>query len=122
VVHGGVRVEYLGRVDTTGLIANIHTARAALASAIQVGWLEPKRSVVYDFTSHFPSVDEWLRHREERRSTSVVDPVVIARARELLGLHAQSELRVSERVLATCLGLGNTSPELPVSSVEASSG
>ena len=100
-VRDGMRLEYLGRIDTSGLITNIYAARAALASLIEAGWFVPERSLIYDFISHFSSVDEWLRHREERRSSSVVEPAVIARARALLAQDGRSELRVSERVLAS---------------------
>jgi hypothetical protein len=48
----------LGPIDTTSLIANMHTARAALASAEQAGWYQRERSVLFDFASHFATVDE----------------------------------------------------------------
>jgi len=109
VMLGGEGAAYRGVIDTSGLIANIHAARAALASLVDGGWFEPQRSAVFDFISHFSSVDEWLRHREERRSTSVIDPSVIAHARELLPLQGDSELRVSERVLASSFRRGHAS-------------
>jgi transposase len=73
---------HLGRIDNTALIANIRAARAALASAVEQNLFEQERSLVFDFISHFVSVDEWLRQRQERRATSVVDPAMIDRARE----------------------------------------
>jgi hypothetical protein len=92
----------LGQIDTTSLIANIHTARAALVSAEQGGWYRRERSVLIDFASHFSTVDEWLQYRAERRSTSVLDPAIVARARELLS-GTGHEVRVTERILATRL-------------------
>ena len=45
-------------------------ARAAVASIVEAGWFRPQQSLVYDFVLHFVSVDQWLRHREERRATA----------------------------------------------------
>lgn len=99
----GTDHSYLGRIDTTSLVGNIHRARETLRSIVREGWFAVERSAVFDFVSHFPSVDDWLRHREERRSTSIVDPAIVARARELLSESTSGELRVSERLLATRL-------------------
>jgi hypothetical protein len=97
----GIRNVYLGRIDTTALIGNIHGARAALRSVVEAGWFERERSVVFDFVSHFPGVDEWLQHREKHRSSSVVDQAIIVSARSVLSAVTSGELQVSERVLAT---------------------
>ena len=94
---------YLGLIDNTSLIANIHRARATVESLVGEGWFSAWRSIVFDFRSHFPSVDDWLRYREERRSSSIVDPEIVARARELFSTCPGCELRVSERELATRL-------------------
>lgn len=92
---------HLGRIDTSALMGNIHAARAALALAVEQRWFERERSLVFDFVSHFQTVDEWLHHRQDRRATSIVDPAIIEQARELLSAHPRGELRVSEHVLAT---------------------
>lgn len=99
---GGGRV-MLGHVDTTSLLGNIYRARAEVTSLVQAGYFERERSVVFDFVSHFAGVDEWLRHREARRSTSVVQPDIIEHARDLLAAATSRELQVTERVLATRL-------------------
>ena len=93
----------LGHIDNRALVGNIHRARAALTSLVEAGYFQRERSVVFDFVSHFRGVDEWLRHREQRRSTSVVDAGIIDHARQLLLPPTSSELQVSERVLATLL-------------------
>ncbi len=92
----------LGQLDMTELISNIHAARAVLASLIDAGWFRPERSLLFDFASCFSSVDQWLRHREERRSTSVLAPEMVARARELLSAGG-GEVCVTERIQATRL-------------------
>jgi hypothetical protein len=96
---GSVRI---GQIDTTSLISNIHAARATLASLVEAGWFEPQRAVLFDFILVFRSVDQWLRHREERRASSFLDPRIVDHARELLSA-ADGEVRVTERVLATRL-------------------
>jgi hypothetical protein len=101
VTLDGIRNVYLGRIDTTALIGNIHGARAALQSVVEAGWFERERSVVFDLVSHFPGVDEWLQHREKRRSSSVVDPAIIVSARSILSAVTSGDLQVSERVQAT---------------------
>ncbi len=98
---------FLGQIDTTPLGANIRAARAALKSMEQDGWYRRERSVHFDFVSHFASVDDWLRHRDEQRSTSALDPSIVARARDLLRGFGR-EVRVTERVLATRLGRTET--------------
>ena len=95
------RVVSLGHIDTSSTIGNIHNARAALQSMVEQHLFENERSLVFDFVSHFASVDEWLRHREARRSTSIVDPALIDTAREVLRAEPGSELLVGERELAT---------------------
>jgi hypothetical protein len=94
---------FLGYVDTSAVVDNIHRAREAVSSLVQAGYFEQERSVVFDFVSHFPSVDAWLRYREERRATSVVHPDLIERARGLLAEPPPRELQLSERMLATRL-------------------
>jgi hypothetical protein len=92
VTFSGPRDVDLGRIDTSGVIANIHRARAALKSLVEGGWFEEERSTTFDFVSHFASVDDWLRHRTERRSSSLVDPAIIDRARELFTAPTAREL------------------------------
>jgi hypothetical protein len=92
---------HLGHVDTGGVIANIHKTRAALQSMVEQRWFEKESSLVFDFVSHFASVDDWLRHREARRSTSIVPPALIDQARKVLSEEPGGELLVSERELAT---------------------
>jgi hypothetical protein len=96
---------HVGQLDTTALSANIRAARAALTALLAAGWFRPERSMLFDFVSRFSSVDQWLRHREEQRCTSVVAPEIVLRARDLLTA-AGGELRVAERVLATRLTRG----------------
>ncbi len=103
VVSGGTSTVQLGRMDSTTLIGNIRAARAALASLVDQRWFERERSVVFDFIFHFATVDEWFRHRQERRESRIVDPELIERAREVLASASQGELLVSEHVLATRL-------------------
>lgn len=94
---------YLGLVDNTSTLGNIHRARATLAAIVEDGWFTTSSSSVFDFVSHFSSVDDWLRYRQDRRSTSSVDPAIIERARESLAELPSGELRVSERLRATRL-------------------
>ena len=101
--YDGLRAVHLGEVDNSRLVGNVHAARAALALVVERGWFARERSQLYDFISHFGSVDSWLRYREERRSTSVVEPALIARAREMMLARPSAELRVREQVLATRL-------------------
>jgi hypothetical protein len=96
----------LGGVDSTALIANIRAARAAVASAVERQWFAQEGTLTFDFISHFTNVDEWLAHREERRSTSQLKPAIVERARELLSLNRGAELLIRERVLATRLRQG----------------
>ncbi|HYW86235.1 MAG TPA: hypothetical protein VFB50_00585 [Chloroflexota bacterium] len=116
VTLDGIRNVYLGLIDTTALIGNIHGARAALRSVVEAGWFERERAVVFDFVSHFPGVDEWLQHREKRRSSSVVDRAIIVSARSALSAVTSGDLQVSERVLATRFKRGHGprgAPRLP---------
>jgi hypothetical protein len=83
----------------TELISSIHAARRARASLIDAGWFRTEWSLLFDFASCFSSVDQWLRHREERRATSVLAPESVARARELLSA-SLGEVCVAERILA----------------------
>ena len=99
----GHRRSSLGRIDNTSLIANIHRARQTLSSMVREGWFVAERSSVFQFVSHFASVDDWLHHRQERRATSVVDQAIIDGARDLLVAGTQAELIVSEQVLAVRL-------------------
>jgi hypothetical protein len=101
----------LGRIDNSALVGNIHAAREALALLIEQHWFAHERSLVFDFISHFQTVDDWLRHRQDRRSTSIVPPQIIERAGELLSAHPTGELRVSERVLATRFRRMRRSPD-----------
>ena len=94
---------YLGLVDNSSTVGNIHRARATLAAIVEEGWFTTGSSSVFDFASHFPRVDDWLRYRQDRRSTSIVDPAIIERARETLAEVPSGELRVSERLRATRL-------------------
>ena len=103
VIVSGLQKQALGTIDNAAVIANIHCAREALKSVIDAGWFALDRTVVFDFLLHFPTVDDWLRHRQERRATSVVDQLIIERARELLSTSAGAELVVSERMRASRL-------------------
>ena len=96
------RVIQLGQLDITSLISNIRAARASLGSLVEAGWFRSDRSLLFDSVSFFSSVDQWLRHREDRRSTSVLAPDIVARARELLAAGG-GEVRVTERIQATRL-------------------
>ena len=111
VVEVGDSRVLLGHIDTSVVVGNIHRARAAVTSLVEAGYFEQECSVVFDFVSHFRGVDEWLRHRQARRSTSVVDPAIIHRARDMLSASPSGELDVSERVLATRLKRRGTLPE-----------
>jgi len=84
VVEVGVGRTLLGHIDTTVLAGNIHRARATVTSLVEAGYFERDGSEMFDFRSHSTYVDEWLRHRKARRSTSVVEPAIIERARNLL--------------------------------------
>ena len=88
-------------MDTAALIGEIHVARAALASAVQAGWFDLQRELVFEFVSHFASVEEWLAHRMARRSTSLVDEALLEHARALLAPPTRGTLRVRELVRAT---------------------
>jgi hypothetical protein len=99
VILGGVDAIRLGEIDSSSLIANIYAARATMTSLVDTGWFNPERAVLFDFDSHFRSVDEWLRHRQEQRSTSVLDTTIVSRACELVG-DGKGEVRVRERVAA----------------------
>ena len=101
VAVDGIRRIHVGQIDTSAVAANIQHADVALQSLVEGGWFSAERSIVFDFVSHFPSVDEWLRHRVQRRSRSVVAPVMINHARELLSREIDGQLLVTERVLAT---------------------
>ena len=92
----------LGQLDMTSLISNIRAARAALGSLVEAGWFRSERSLVFDFSSCFSSVDQWLRHREDRRATSVLAPDIVARARQFLAASG-GEVCVTERIQATRL-------------------
>ena len=111
VVEVGRSRVLLGHIDTTATDGNIHRARAAVTSLVEAGYFERECSVVFDFVSHFRGVDEWLRHRQERRSTSVVDPAIVDRARDMLFASPSGQLDVSEHVLATRLKRRATVPE-----------
>jgi hypothetical protein len=102
VVPTGGTTVHVGQQDTTSLSTNIRAARAALTSLVDAGWFRPERSMLFDFVSRFSSVDQWLRHREEQRSTSVLAPEMVLHARELLA-PGVGELCVRERILATRL-------------------
>ena len=102
----GVGNVHLGWIDSTSVTTNIHRARETLTSIVQAGWFTSGRSMTFDFVSHFPSVDDWLRHREERRARSVVDPAIIERARELLSAKT-GEVVVRERVFAARFNRSN---------------
>ena len=107
IVSAVLGKEHLGTIDNSTLIGNIGSARTALAGMVEAHWFEYERTLVFDFNSHFASVDEWLRHREARRATSIVDPAMIDRARTLMSAQTESELLVSERVQVTLLRRGN---------------
>ena len=94
---------YLGRIDNSRTVGNIHSARASLKSVVDDGWFTVERSVVFDFVQRFPDVDTWLRYREDRRATSIVTPEIVARARELFSSQAAFELRTGEHMQATRL-------------------
>jgi hypothetical protein len=94
------RAIHLGQIDTSSLMRSIGSARAALMSVVDHGLFKHERELIFDFDSHFFSVDEWLRYRQARRSTSVLDPSIVDRARELLAADG-AEVRVKERVRAT---------------------
>jgi hypothetical protein len=106
VVLGDGRAIKLGKVDNSAVITNIRAARAVLDSAVRAHWLVRERALVFDFVSHFASVDDWLAHRAARRSRSLVHPFIVARARELVGAPGGGELLVCERVLAARLRRG----------------
>jgi hypothetical protein len=99
VILGGADVMRLGEIDTSSLIANVRAARATMTSLVETGWFNPERTVLFDFVSHFRSVDEWLRHRKEQRSSGLLDPAMASRARELLA-EGTGEIRICERVVA----------------------
>jgi hypothetical protein len=103
VALGGLAFEHLGRIDTSALIANIHAARASLAAVVEQQLFGCEDALVFDFVSHFASVDDWLHHRQQERATGRIDPLVIERAREVLSAHPSAELRVTERERATRL-------------------
>jgi hypothetical protein len=68
----------------------------------EVGWFERQQAETFEFLQHFDTVDEWLRHRQARRSTSILAAQIVDRARKLLAA-SPGEVRVYERVLATVL-------------------
>jgi hypothetical protein len=101
IVRDGSEATSIGNVDTTALIGKIHAARAALASAVQARWFDRQRELVFEFVSHFASVEEWLAHRKARRSTGLIDEALLERARALLASPRRGTLVVRERVRAT---------------------
>jgi hypothetical protein len=100
------RMVRVGEVDESHRSERVREVRAALARLVRRGRLVRERAVRFTFVSRADTVDDWLAHREEKRSTSVLDPAVVERARLLLAEGAEV-LRVRERVTATryrCMG------------------
>jgi hypothetical protein len=86
----------IGTVDNSDLVQRIHLARAARERAQRAGWFDWDRELVFDFISEFGSVDDWLAYRREKRSSSIVSPELLDRARGLLASRG-GILRVHER-------------------------
>lgn len=57
---------------------------------------------IFEHVAHVSDVDTWLAYREARGSRSVLDPLLIQQARDLLAA-AEGEIRVIERGYAARL-------------------
>jgi hypothetical protein len=90
----------IGRVDESNRSARVRHARAALAGLVEAGWFAPERALVFEFASYADTVEDWLAHRTEKGSTSVVSQALLDRARALLAAGA-ARLCLREQVTAT---------------------
>jgi hypothetical protein len=99
VVRGG-RAVRVGAVGEASRSERVRDARAALARLVRRGWLVREQAVRFVFVSSAETVEEWLAHREQKGSTSVLDPAVVDRARALLA-QGGARLRLRERATAT---------------------
>src|SRR5262249_19287317 len=98
------RFEYSSARTARHDLAHLEYTRCARRARVvgRSGWFRSERSLLFDFSSCFSSVDQWLRHREDRRVTSVLAPDIVARARQFLAASG-GEVCVTERIQATRL-------------------
>jgi hypothetical protein len=99
-VRDGKRLTYVGPYQRQAIYENIHAARAALAGTIGEGLFARERSVGFEVLYHFDSVDQWLAYRVERGTSTEVDPVLLARARDAVA-ESSAELLIREQMRAT---------------------
>ncbi len=101
-VQVGAETHDLGHLDATAIIGDTLAGRAVIEALIGEGLYAREHREVFEYIVHLSDVDSWLAYRAARGSRTLVDPLIIQRARELLAA-AEGEIRVVERGSAALL-------------------
>lgn len=92
----------LGFLDYSTAIAAISSARSDLASVQREGLFRPRGRRYFDWRAHYPTVDDWLRRREEYGSSIAIPPGLLRRARRKMR-PPRTTLVIGERTRATAM-------------------
>ena len=101
-VRTGSATHDLGHLDDSVIIGDTLAGRAVVDRLIQEGLFVRDSQVVFEHVAHVSDVDTWLAYREARAARSLLDPLIIQRARELLSA-AEGEIRIVDRGYAARL-------------------
>jgi hypothetical protein len=83
-------------MDDSAIIGDTLAGRAVIDVLIREGLYARERQAVFEQILHLSDVETWLAYRETRASRSLLDPLIVQRARELLAA-AEGEIRIVER-------------------------
>lgn len=94
---------FVGTPDDRIAVGKIRAGRRLLNRVLRDGLFEVHGRRWFDFEVHHPSIDAWLRRREERGSTSVISDELLEGARRAMDQSPNAVLIVSGRTRATAL-------------------
>lgn len=101
-VRTGKETQDLGNLDETAIIGDTLAGRAVVDMLIREALFFSDCQVVFEQVTHVSDVDTWLAYREARAARSLLDPLIIQRARNLL-VASEGEIRIVERGYAARL-------------------
>jgi hypothetical protein len=101
-VQAGGETHDLGHLDAAVIIGDTLAGRAVIEALIHEGLYMREHRAIFEHVVHLSDVDTWLAYRAARASRTLLDPLMVEQARELLATK-EGEIRVVERGSATLL-------------------
>jgi hypothetical protein len=93
----------IGQIDDSYRISTILATDAALQTAIDAGWFVREDDLRFTFIYHFDSIDAWLEYMSADWSSALLSAETLRRARALLPVGVEGDLRILRTIRATRL-------------------